>query len=123
MAQPGINLFLPMVLMGLAFSLVPAVLWPSVMLLVPHSRLGRALGLMTLVQSLGLVSFNFLIGWANDVAGASASHPSGYDPGLWLFSATGLLSFLWACLLRRCEAGPEGHGLEFPGGCRTSIRS
>jgi MFS family permease len=118
MAQRGINLFLPMTLMGLAFALVPAILWPSVMLIVPHARLGRALGLMSLVQSIGLTGFNFLIGWANDVSGASAANPSGYNLGLWLFSATSLLAFLFAFLLRRSEMGPQGHGLEFPSGCK-----
>ena len=116
LARPGFSLFVPMVLMGLAFSLVPAVLWPSVMLLVPHDRLGRALGLMSLVQSLGLVAFNVLIGWANDVSKAGPANPAGYDLGLWLFTATGVLGFLWAWQLRRHERGPLGHGLEFPSG-------
>jgi MFS family permease len=115
----GVNLFIPMVFMGLAFSLVPAVLWPAVMLIVPHDKLGKALGLMSLVQSIGLTGFNFLIGWANDVSHASTVHPEGYNLGLWLFSAVSLLGFLFACLLRRTELGPQGHGLEFPSGRRT----
>jgi len=122
MARPGANLVLPMVLMGLAFSLVPAVLWPSVMLLVPHERLGRALGLMSLVQSLGLVGFNFLIGWANDWSGAGPANPSGYNLGMWLFTVTGGLGFLWACILHRHERGPLGHGLEFPSGTPAALR-
>lgn len=118
MMLPGIGLLVPMAFMGLAFSLIPAILWPSVMLIVPHERLGRALGLMSLVQSIGLTTFNFLVGWANDVSGASAANPDGYHLGMWLFTATALLSLLFAGLLRRAEMGPGSHGLEFPSGRR-----
>jgi MFS family permease len=118
MVLPGINLFIPMTCMGLSFSLIPAILWPSVILTVPHGKLGKALGLMSLIQSIGLTGFNFLIGWANDFSQASVAHPSGYNLGMWLFSATGLLAFLFALLLRRSEMGPHGHGLEFPSGAK-----
>jgi MFS family permease len=122
MVLPGINLFLPMAYMGIAFSLVPAILWPSVMLIVPHGKLGQALGVMSMIQSIGLIGFNFLIGWANDISKASAVNPAGYNLGMWLFSAIGLLGFLFAFLLRRSEMGPHAHGLEFPSG-RRPVRS
>ena len=122
MVYTSIDLFIPMILMGLSFSLVPAILWPSVMLMVPHGKLGKALGVMSMVQSAGLAGFNFLIGWANDTSLASAVNPTGYNLGMWLFSATGLLGFLFAFLLRRAEMGPQGHGLEFPSGCKP-VRS
>ena len=122
LVNTSINPFIPMTLMGLSFSLVPAVLWPSVMLMVPHDKLGKALGIMSMIQSAGLIGFNFLIGWANDLSKASAGNPSGYNLGMWLFTATGLLGFLFAFLLRRSELGPQGHGLEFPSG-RKPVRS
>ena len=110
MTRPGSNLFLPMTLMGLSFSLIPAILWPYVMLLVPPGKLGKALGLMSLVQSIGLTGFNFLIGWANDVSRASAANPSGYDLGMGLFTLTSLLGFLFAFLLLRHEKGSARRG-------------
>jgi MFS family permease len=116
MMQASIHLLIPMTLMGLAFSLVPAILWPSVMLIVPHAKLGKALGLMSMIQSAGLIGFNFLIGWANDFSGASAANPSGYDLGLWFFSALALLGLFFALRLRQTEMGPQRHGLEFPSG-------
>jgi hypothetical protein len=67
---------------------------------------------MTMIQNIGLAGFNFLIGWANDYAGASRAHPGGYGLGMWLFSSLGLLGFLFAFLLRRAETGPHAHGLE-----------
>ena len=104
--------YLPMILMGIAFSLIPAVMWPSVAYIVDERKLGTAYGLMTMIQNIGLAGFNFLIGWANDHAGASASNPGGYGLGMWIFSSLGFLGFLFAFLLRRSETGPHAHGLE-----------
>jgi MFS family permease len=112
MAYTSINLYIPMAMMGIAFSLVPAVMWPSVAYLIEESKLGTAYGLMTMIQNIGLAGFNFLIGWANDYAGASIANPGGYNLGMWIFSLLGFLGFLFAWLLRRVETGPTAHGLE-----------
>jgi len=61
-----IYLILPMAMMGIAFSLVPAVMWPSVALIVDSNKLGTAYGLMTMIQNIGLFGFNLLIGFIND---------------------------------------------------------
>ncbi len=112
MAHTEVSLYVPMAMMGLAFSLIPAVMWPSVTYVVEPQRLGTAYGLMTMVQNIGLTGFNLLVGWANDVAGASATNPGGYAFGMWIFSTLGFLGLLFAALLRRRERGPAGHGLE-----------
>jgi len=112
MAYTGISLYIPMGMMGIAFSLIPAIMWPSVAYIVEERRLGTAYGLMTLIQNVGLAGFNLLVGQANDLAGASAANPAGYAPGMWIFSSLGLFGLLFAWLLRRSERGPHGHGLE-----------
>jgi MFS family permease len=112
MTYTHISLYVPMAMMGIAFSLIPGIMWPSVSYLVDQSKLGTAYGLMTLIQNIGLAGFNFLIGWANDHAGASASNPGGYALGMWIFSSLGIFGFLFAYLLRRNETGPNAHGLE-----------
>ncbi|MBE0643136.1 MAG: MFS transporter [Bacteroidetes bacterium] len=112
MAYLNISLYIPMAMMGIAFSLVPAVMWPSVTYLVDGSRLGTAYGLMTMIQNIGLAGFNIAIGWANDFSGASAANPDGYTLGMWIFSVLGFVGFLFAWMLRRRELGPNGHGLE-----------
>jgi MFS family permease len=104
--------YLPMLMMGVAFSLIPAVLWPSVAYIVEQGKLGTAYGLMTMIQNIGLAGFNLLIGWANDHWGASAALPAGYRAGMWMFSVLGFLGLLFAFLLRRQETGPHAHGLE-----------
>src|SRR5208283_1999386 len=65
MAYTQVNLYVPMAMMGVAFSLIPAVMWPSVAYLVDQSKLGTAYGLMTMIQNIGFGGFNLLVGWAN----------------------------------------------------------
>jgi MFS family permease len=112
MAYTQVNLYLPMALMGVAFSLIPAVMWPSVAYIVEQSKLGTAYGLMTMIQNIGLFGFNLMIGWANDYSHAGPDHPSGYNLGMWIFSILGFSGLSFAFLLRQRELGPQGHGLE-----------
>jgi predicted MFS family arabinose efflux permease len=112
MAYTHINLYVPMAMMGVAFSLIPAVMWPSVAYIVDQSKLGTAYGLMTMIQNIGLFGLNLLVGWANNYGHADASNPSGYNLGMWIFSILGILGVLFAFLLRQRELGPHGHGLE-----------
>jgi MFS family permease len=105
-------LWVPMAMLGISFSLIPAVMWPSVAYIVDENRLGTAYGLMTMIQNVGLTAFNWLIGMTNDMAGASAENPGGYIPGMWIFSILGVAGFVFAWLLRREETGPRAHGLE-----------
>jgi MFS family permease len=102
----------PIAMMGVAFSLIPAVMWPSVAYIVDQGRLGTAFSVMTLIQQIGVAVMNWLIGRSNDLAGASASHPEGYIAGMWIFSTLGLLALFFAIMLRRSERGPHAHGLE-----------
>jgi MFS family permease len=100
------------VLIGIAFSLVPAVLWPSVPYLVEPRRLGTAYGLMTLLQNVGLTSFNLAAGALNDANRAGVERPEGYGPMLWMFATLSLAGLVFAWLLRRREMGSDGHELE-----------
>jgi len=112
MAYSNISLYVPVALMGIAFSLIPAVMWPSVAYIVDESRLGTAYALMTLIQQIGFFIMNLLIGKANDYAGAGLQNPGGYALGLWIFSILGFIGMTLAILLRIRETGPHGHGLE-----------
>jgi MFS family permease len=112
MAYTNISLFVPVSLMGMAFSLIPAVMWPSVAYIVEQSRLGTAYALMTLIQQIGFFLLNLLIGQANDYARAGLDNPGGYALGMWIFSVLGFVGMTLAILLRIRETGPHGHGLE-----------
>lgn len=102
----------PMAMMGVAFALVPAVMWPALIYVVDPSRLGLANGMLDSVQQLGLVIINLLIGWANDRWLASAANPGGYGVGLCIFTGIALLAVGIAYMLWRSELRPSAHGLE-----------
>lgn len=108
----SLPLWVPMAMLGIAFSLIPAVMWPSVAYIVEEKRLGTAYGLMTMIQNVGLALFNWLIGAVNTQFDASATNPAGHIPGMWIFCILSLFGVLFAWLLRRVETGPNAHGLE-----------
>lgn len=112
MGYTHISLYVPMAMMGVAYSLIPALMWPSVAYIVDQSKLGTAYGLMTMIQNIGLAGLNLLVGWANDYGDAGAANPAGYHLGMWIFTVLGFLGVLFAFLLRQRETGPHGHGLE-----------
>jgi MFS family permease len=111
-------LLVPVSMMGIAFSLIPAVMWPSVAYVVDGKKLGTAYGLMTMIQNIGLFGFNLVSGFANDLSGASSANPNGYNLGMWIFSSLGFLGLFFSFMLRKTETGPKGHGLELPAGSK-----
>ena len=112
MAYTRLPLELSMGMLGLAFALVPAVLWPAVTYLVPEQRLGSAYALMTFCQQLAWAGMAWGMGAAKDAAGASAANPGGWLPVMWMLAALSTLGFVFSFLLWRSERGPGGHGLE-----------
>jgi MFS family permease len=106
------NLWVSTVLIGIAFSLVPAVLWPAVPYIVAPNRLGTGYGLMTMLQNIGMMLANLGAGALNDASGAGPTNPAGYNSMLWMFFLLSLFGFVFAAALRLREAGPHGHGLE-----------
>lgn len=108
------DLWVVTALIGVSFSLVPAVLWPAVAHVVEPARLGTAYGLMTMLQNVGLAGANLIVGQLNDRAGASADNAAGYQPMLLFFGVLAMVALVFAVLLRVRETGPHGHGLERP---------
>ena len=100
------------VLMGVSFALVPAIIWPATTLIVEPRRLGTALGVITLLQNVGLWGSNRIAGWLADKAGAGAAHPEGYATMIWFFGLLSLAALTSVLLLWQRESGPHGHGLE-----------
>jgi MFS family permease len=100
------------VLMGVSFSLVPAIIWPATTLVVEPRRLGTALGVITLLQNVGLWGSNRFAGWLADRAGAGPANPAGYATMIWFFTLLSLTALTSVVLLWRRESGPHGHGLE-----------
>jgi hypothetical protein len=101
-----------MAMMGVAFALVPSVMWPALAYVVEKSRLGIGNGMLDTIQQIGLVAINLMIGWANDRWSASSSNPAGYHASMWIFTGIAALAVVFALALWHVETGPNAHGLE-----------
>jgi nitrate/nitrite transporter NarK len=103
-------------LLGIAFSLVPAAMWPSVARIVRENRLGTAYGMMFSFQNLGLFAIPILAGYVLDFTNRSVvqGSPLDYTLTMILFSGFGLLALVFAFLLKKDDL-TSGYGLELPG--------
>jgi len=111
----GQSLGVGMVLMGVSYSLEPAVLWPLSARVVPAARYGTAIGLMWVAENAGIAGANLVAGQLNDHFGASAANPGGYAPMMTFFFGASSLGFLCALLLWR-TAGRRHHEAAFSRG-------
>lgn len=110
-----------MFMLGIAFSLVPAAMWPSVALIVEEKRLGTAYGLMTSIQNFGMWGIPILAGMITDASNPGITQQAieqgavlDYTNTLVLFAVLGGFAVLFAFLLKMTDSGPKGHGLEKP---------
>ncbi len=107
-----LTLYVPAAMLGVAFSLIPAIMWPAVAYIVEQNRLGSAYALMFLLQQAIIAGVDWLVGRLNDNALASAANPAGYLPMIWVFTLLGAMALAFAFMLWRHETSPQGHGLE-----------
>lgn len=107
-----VTLLIVMSCLGITFSLIPAIMWPSVAYIVEQKRLGSAYSLMTLCQQVGMAAIPWIIGLLNDTFQASQYNPSGYAPGMWVFTGLSAFGLIFSYLLWKQENGPHAHGLE-----------
>ncbi len=103
------------ILLGIAFSLVPAAMWPSVARIVSENKLGTAYGIMFSLQNLGLFAIPILAGGLLDFTNKNiaAGQPLNYTVTMILFSGLGIVALFFAFLLRK-EDRTSGYGLELP---------
>ena len=95
---------LPMIVLGAAFVMVPAAMWPSIPLIVEKNRVGTAFGLTTTVQNIGLALFPWLNGLLRDAT-------KEYTASMVMFSCLGIVGLVFAVLLLRADRR-EGRKLE-----------
>jgi hypothetical protein len=65
-ALTTLNPFIPMFLLGMTFSLVPAAMWPAIAKIVGDKSIGSAYGFTFSVQNIGLFLFPIFIGMVLD---------------------------------------------------------
>ena len=103
-----------MILLGVAFSLVPSAMWPSVPKIIPHKQLGSAYALIFWIQNIGLGFVPLLIGWFLDKyciiseAGAAVTRYN-YTPAMFIFAAFGVVALLLAIMLKREDKKKNYH--------------
>lgn len=104
-----------MVVLGIAFSLVPSAMWPSVPKIIPEKQLGTAYALIFWVQNIGLSMVPLLIGWVLDKYCKLEGDGPAYDYTLpmAIFTCFGVLALIVALLLK-AEDKKKGYGLEQP---------
>jgi MFS family permease len=112
-------------LLGIAFSLVPSAMWPSVAKIIPHSKLGTAYAMIFWVQNIGLMLVPLLIGAVLDkycIIGTITKMVDGkeqqltqynYTIPMLIFAFFGFLAIGFAYLLK-FEDRKMGYGLEKP---------
>jgi MFS family permease len=112
---------IPMAILGIAFSLIPAAMWPAVSKIIDQNKLGTAYGIMFSVQNFGLWLFPILIGVILDktnpnVTAAMVQAGTGrfnYTYAILMLACIGIVAIVFALLLRH-EDKTSGFGLEKP---------
>jgi nitrate/nitrite transporter NarK len=108
-------------ILGVALSLVPSAMWPSVPKIIPEKQLGTAYGMIFLIQNIGLSLVPALIGWVLNkycitgtrlLDGVPVSNYN-YTLPMMIFTAFGVLALVFALLLK-AEDKKKGYGLELP---------
>ncbi len=112
LATTDYGLWVTTILMGISFSVIPAVIWPSTAMLVEKHRIGTAFGLINMIQSIGLAAVNYAAGHLNDTFAAGKDNPEGYDAMLIMFAALSMVTFVSTVLLLIRERQQPGDGIE-----------
>lgn len=106
-----------MILLGIAFSLVPSAMWPSVTKIFPARQLGTAYALIFFIQNIGLWGVPNLIGWILDeyciVGEVGDTNLYDYTWPMVVFTGFAVLSFIVAYVLKIADR-KYGYGLEKP---------
>jgi MFS family permease len=120
-ALPVLNVWwfatIVMIVLGIAFSLVPSAMWPSVPKIIPQKQLGTAFSLIFYVQNWGLMGVPMLIGWVIDKFAtqelADGTVAYNYTIPMSIFATFGILAVFVATALK-AEDRKRGYGLESP---------
>lgn len=113
---------LTIVILGTAFSLVPASMWPSLPKIVEERFLGSAYGSIFWVQNIGLLAVPILIGWSlsasnpgvsEQIAAGVVGAKYNYTVPELIFASFGVLAIILSLVLRAVDR-KHGYGLEIP---------
>lgn len=101
-----------MLILGIAFGLVPSAMWPSVPKIIPMKLLGTAYALIFYIQNIGLALVPVWIGKVNQ-ANTAADGTINYTQTMTIFACFGVIAIIIAVLLL-LEDKRKGYGLQKP---------
>lgn len=113
---------LTIVILGTAFSLVPASMWPSIPKIVEDRYLGSAYGLIFYIQNIGLLLVPILIGFALSTSnpGVAEQIQQGVEGAKYnytvpelIFAGFGVAAFFLGIVLKMIDK-KKGYGLDMP---------
>ena len=86
-----------MFILGIAFSLLPSILWPAVPKIVPMKQLGTAYSIIYYIQSIGLMLMPIIIGSVLDrnTIGTTVD----YTQAMWIFTGIGIAAIIVSVML------------------------
>lgn len=106
-----------MLFLGIAFSLVPSAMWPSVPKIIPENQLGTAYALIFWLQNWGLMGVPLLIGKVLDkycvITRTAEGSTYDYTLPMMIFAGFALAAILFAVWLK-AEDRKKRYGLELP---------
>ena len=119
-ALPILNVWwfaiLVMIVLGIAFSLVPSAMWPSVPKIIPMKQLGSAYAIIFYIQNIGLSMVPVMIGKViQNYATIETTEGVTYDYTIpmSIFALFGIVSIIVSFILKRVDKR-NGYGLEQP---------
>ena len=101
-----------MLVLGVAFGLVPSAMWPSVPKIIPMKLLGTAYALIFYIQNIGLALVPVWIGKVNQ-ANTAADGTIDYTETMTIFACFGVVAIVISLLLLM-EDKRKGYGLQKP---------
>ena len=102
-----------MVVLGIAFGLVPSAMWPSVPKIIPMQLLGTAYALIFYIQNIGLALVPVWIGKVNQANTLADGKTIDYTQSMTIFACFGAVAIIISLLLIM-EDKRKGYGLQKP---------
>ena len=86
-----------MLILGIAFSLLPSVLWPAVPKIVPMKQLGTAYSIIYYIQNIGLMLIPIIIGGV--LQRNTVGDKVDYTEAMWIFTGIGIAAIIVSIML------------------------
>jgi len=111
---------IPIFIVGISLSLVPAALWAAIPMMIKEHKLGTAFGIIGWVQNMGLMLFPWIAGKIADantvtkIVEGTEKTVVDYTDTMLMFAALGIVGVIFAIALKRADQKSKGMSIEKP---------